>query len=154
MALAMHQAHMAPEVIGEAVLRENRENCDPPKTEREVIELVNRVLEYHVPPTVTVGANPDGLDEKLQTVEQALANTPKELEWLVENLFPAQSILAIAAMIKTGKTTFILDIVRQLLTGDPWCELPTKKSAVIYLTEQSPMSFNTELQLAGIKGGA
>lgn len=57
-------------------------------------------------------------------------------------------------MIKTGKTTFILDIVRQLLTGDPWCELPTKKSAVIYLTEQSPMSFNTELQLAGIKGGA
>lgn len=87
MALAMHQAHMAPEVIGEAVLRENREHCDPPKTEREVIELVNRVLEYHVPPTVTVGANPDGLDEKLQTVEQALANTPKELEWLVENLF-------------------------------------------------------------------
>jgi AAA domain len=154
MALAMHQAHMAPEVIGEAVLRENREQCDPPKTEREVIELVNRVLEYHVPPTVTVGANPDGLDEKLQTVEQALANTPKELEWLVENLFPTQSILAIAAMIKTGKTTFILDIVRQLLTGDPWCELPTKKSAVIYLTEQSPMSFNTELQLAGIKGGA
>src|SRR5438093_2613987 len=154
MALAMHQAHMTPEVILDGALRMNREHFDPPLPEHEVASLVDRVIKYSAPPRVVIGGSPDSLDEKLVSVDQALAAAHPEPDWLVDHLFPSASILAIVAMIKTGKTTFLLDVIRHLLNGEPWCGLHTKRTAVIYLTEQSPVSFNTELQLAGIGAGA
>jgi hypothetical protein len=49
-----------------------------------------------------------------------------------------------------GKTTWMLSAVKAVLTGADFMGFPTKKSPVVYLTEQAPASFRQALARAGL----
>jgi hypothetical protein len=51
---------------------------------------------------------------------------------------------------KRGKTTLLLDIAAAVAAGRSWCERPTAASGVLYLSEQSPHSFNPQVARAGL----
>jgi hypothetical protein len=58
----------------------------------------------------------------------------------------------LVAEVKRGKTTLALAICRALIDGASWCGRATKKSGVLYLSEQSPHSFVPQVARAGLLG--
>jgi hypothetical protein len=105
-----------------AVWQENIECCEPPKTEAEVRKLVKDIFSrYEAEAVPVIGARPEELDGKFVCIEDALANVQAEPDWIVEGLVPSGSQLALVAKIKQGKTTLVLDWVRQILLGEDWC---------------------------------
>jgi len=55
---------------------------------------------------------------------------------------------------KRGKTTLLLDVTARLTAGERWCERLTAQAAVLYLSEQSPYSFNPQCARAHLLGEA
>lgn len=51
---------------------------------------------------------------------------------------------------KRGKTTLALSVGRAIVRGEVWCGRHTRKTGVLYLTEQSPHSFNPQCGRAGL----
>jgi AAA domain len=49
-----------------------------------------------------------------------------------------------------GKTTMSLDVARCIIAGQPWCGREVKQSNVLYLSEQTPRSFNPQVERAGL----
>ena len=49
-----------------------------------------------------------------------------------------------------GKTTAMLDVCRQRISDEEWCGRKTKPGPVLYLSEQSPQSFNPQCVRAGL----
>jgi Bifunctional DNA primase/polymerase, N-terminal/AAA domain len=153
-ALKMHQAHLPPEEILETLLRTNQKCCDPPHSERHVRELVDWVTKNgYSSPSVTVGLPQDALDDICVPLDTAITTKAPDVEWVIENLLPRGSICELVATVKCGKTTLLLDWIRAIIKGEPWCGLRTRKSRVLYLTEQSSFSFNEELRFSEVTTG-
>ena len=51
-----------------------------------------------------------------------------------------------------GKTTFVLNLASAVLDGGSFLGKPTKKTAVVYLTEQNPASFREAIKRARVLG--
>jgi hypothetical protein len=51
---------------------------------------------------------------------------------------------------KRGKTTMLLSLAAAIIPGRPWCTRMTARSGVLYLSEQSPHSFNPQCARAGL----
>ncbi len=51
---------------------------------------------------------------------------------------------------KRGKTTMLLSLSAAIIPGRPWCTRTTTHSGVLYLSEQSPHSFNPQCARAGL----
>jgi hypothetical protein len=82
-----------------------------------------------------------------------LASAPDpEVPWITEGLAAAGAITELGAKVKTGKTTLILDMVRAVLGGQPFLELTTARTPVVYLTEQPSVSFRQALERASLLG--
>ena len=131
----------------------NRERCNPPLIGREVERIATSVARYPVEaipkltPTPAVGGD---LAQLFVPASVALSRSMPEIEWLIDGYLPASVNLALAAKIKMGKTTLVLDWIRHLVTGENWCGRPVCQTGVVYLTEQPAASFNEELRLAEI----
>lgn len=82
------------------------------------------------------------------------ADTPtyQQTEWLVKGLVPKGAIINLNAKIKGGKTAFALAMCRAVIEGRPFLGEPTTKTNVVYLSEQSPSSFDKQIALAGLRG--
>ncbi len=65
-------------------------------------------------------------------------------------LYEGCSTLLIGQPKLAGKTTLSLDIARCIIAGEPWCGRQTMRSPVLYLSEQSPHSFNPQVERAGL----
>jgi hypothetical protein len=82
-----------------------------------------------------------------------LASIPDpEIAWITKGLAARGAITELGAKVKTGKTTLILEMVRAILDGRPFLELPTAKTPIVYLTEQPSVSFRQALERAGLLG--
>jgi hypothetical protein len=90
------------------------------------------------------------IKSKLITAPESLSSTPEKTEDLIDGLVPEGIAVAMAAQLKTGKTTLLFDWIRSVTTGEPWCDREVKQGDIIYLTEQHRTSFNAQLQYAGI----
>ena len=65
-------------------------------------------------------------------------------------LYEGCSTLLIGQPKLAGKTTLSLDIARCIIAGEPWCGRETMKTPVLYLSEQSPHSFNPQVERAAL----
>ncbi len=110
------------------------------------------------PPTVTaipVPLRDGGWDEKLR----GLFTTPREVSaqggetvpWIIEGLLAVAAVTELAGKVKlSGKTTLALGLTGAITTGRPFARLRTKRTRVVYLTEQGRPSFQAALRRAGL----
>lgn len=69
-----------------------------------------------------------------------------EVEWLVEDYIPKQSIGMIYGPSGIGKTHIVLDIAARIANGIPWCEKETSKSTVLVLAGEGQGGLKRRLQ--------
>lgn len=98
----------------------------------------------------------DGLDAG--TLTELLARTADDPTWRVQNLIKSGTSTLVVAQRKTGKTTFVLDLARCLITGDPFlgeCQVrPIPASALVAVLnfEMTPQQITDWADGAGIPG--
>jgi hypothetical protein len=74
-------------------------------------------------------------------------------EWLARPIAAAGAITEICGKVKqAGKTTFVTHLAAAVLEGKPFLGQPTRKSPVVYLTEQPPATFRLAMRRAGLLG--
>jgi hypothetical protein len=78
--------------------------------------------------------------------------TEEAVRWLVVGYVAEGAITELAAKVKAGKTTWEMEMLRAMLDGLDFLGKPTTKTAVVYLTEQPPVSFRQAMQRAGLLG--
>jgi len=76
--------------------------------------------------------------------------TPERPEWIVHGLTAKGAITELDAKIKAGKTEFVARLVKAILTGDDFLDRLTRKTPVVYLTEQTATTFREPLRRAGL----
>ncbi len=72
------------------------------------------------------------------------------VEWLVEGYIAEGGITVLSAKVKMGKTTLATRLVQAVLNGKPFLGAQTKRTPVVYLTEQPRVSFKVALQRANL----
>ena len=74
------------------------------------------------------------------------------IEWIVPRYVAKGAITELGGKVKTGKTTLIMNLVRQVVDGDSFLEKSTLKTPVVYLTEQPITSFRHAMERSGLLG--
>jgi len=72
----------------------------------------------------------------------------EQIDYLVWGYVARGMVTQLAAGIKVGKTVFIMDAVRAMLTGDEFLGHATQRCPVLYLTEEGRTSFRRNLDRA------
>lgn len=97
----------------------------------------------------SIGAATEGL--RFLTARELAEMTPEEPDWIWESFVTVGGITMIIGKIKAaGKTTLVTHACRSILDGSPFLGYPTKKTGVMYLTEQSNESFREHLRRANL----
>jgi len=142
--------------IRAALLAENLERCQPPLDESEVRAIAASVSQY--PPDPAASAPPEDEDSApinlpFRTGAEIERETPAEAEWLARPWVAVGASTELDGKVKlAGKTTFTLNLVRAVVNGVPFMGQPTRKTAVVYLTEQNATSFREATKRAGLLG--
>jgi hypothetical protein len=88
---------------------------------------------------------------RFRTAAELAAETPEEVTWVARPWVAAGAItLAVGKVKAAGKTTFFTHLVKAVLDGVPFMGASTTKGPVMYLTEQSSLTFKVALQRAGL----
>ena len=87
------------------------------------------------------------------TALEIAASTSEKPDWLVPGFVALQAITEIDGAIKrSGKTTWITHLVAAVLDGGYFLGQPTRKTKVVYITEQQRGPFREALNRAGLIG--
>ena len=102
------------------------------------------------PFAVSVLAPAERTKHPLFTTARIIGETVDEtIPWVVEPWVAAGSITELAGKVKAGgKTTFMLHMVKSLLTGTPFLGKTTTQTPVVLLSEQGPRSLRAALSRA------
>lgn len=73
---------------------------------------------------------------------------PERIDYLIWGYVARGMITQLAAGIKIGKTVFIMDAIRAMLTGDEFIGHMTQRCPVLYMTEEGRTSFRRNLEKA------
>lgn len=94
-----------------------------------------------------------GQKETFVTAAEIAAESCPEVEWVARPWIAKGTITELDGKIKlAGKTTFITHLVHAVLEGEFFMGEPTKKSPVVFLTEQPQVSFRVALERADLLG--
>jgi hypothetical protein len=93
-----------------------------------------------------------GQKEKSMPFESAsdAAEGTETVEWLVKGYVAEGSLTLLSAKVKMGKTTLVTHLVKAILADRPFLNARTKRTPVVYLTEQPRVSFKVALQRANL----
>ena len=93
----------------------------------------------------------DAAPLRFRSAAEIAAATPERPDWIACPWVVAGSITELVGKIKAaGKTTFVTHLCRSVLDGAPFMGRPTRRSPVVYLTEQPAASFREALRRAGL----
>jgi hypothetical protein len=85
------------------------------------------------------------------TAKEVATSTSNKAEAVVDGYVFKGTITDVNGKPKaSGKTTFVTHLCRKVLDGEPFMGLPTAKTGVVYLTEQSAATFREALARAGL----
>jgi hypothetical protein len=88
-----------------------------------------------------------------RTAREVAAETPAQTEWCAGPYVARGTITEVDGKIKAGgKTTWVSHMAACILDGRPFMGEPTKKTRILFLTEQPPPSFRKVLERAGLTG--
>ena len=86
-----------------------------------------------------------------QTAREIAAQVAEQVEWYVPGYLAAGATTELVGKIKAaGKTTFLTYAIGAIVTGEPFLGRATRRTGVVYLTEQPPSSFRVALRRAGL----
>ena len=69
-----------------------------------------------------------------------------EVQWLIENYIPKNSIGMLYGPSSIGKTHIVLDMATKIATGIPWCENDTEQGLVLVMAGEGHTGFKRRLQ--------
>jgi hypothetical protein len=72
------------------------------------------------------------------------------IEWLVQGYIAEGGITVLSAKVKMGKTTLATRLVQAILSNKPFLGVRTKRTPIVYLTEQPRVSFKVALRQANL----
>src|SRR5215218_641554 len=167
---SMRYAGLEEEAIFAALRVINDKRCEPPLEQGEVRRIAHSIARYEPGPWVTFqrlidrqsqrppilsAAPKEGVaaESKLRvyTAREIAEIAPDEPEWLVRPYAVKGAITDINGKAKaSGKTTFVTHLCRKVLEGEPFLDLPTTKTGVMYLSEQCAATFREALSRAGL----
>lgn len=85
------------------------------------------------------------------TVDELVSRTPATADFVLDGYIPRGGVTELVGRVKaSGKTTLVLGWCRAVLRGAPFAGLATKRTEIVYLTEQADSSFREALQRAGL----
>jgi Bifunctional DNA primase/polymerase, N-terminal/AAA domain/Primase C terminal 1 (PriCT-1) len=151
----MRNRGLSPAAIEAALLVENRLRCKPPLNDAEVSRIsasIGRCAPGNLPSgSLPPARTPVGLVfHNGAEIENAVA---EKIPWVVEPYVAVGAITDISGKVKlAGKTTFALDMVRNVMQGTDFMEWKTLKTPVVYLTEQPKVTFREAMKRAGLLG--
>ena len=152
----MRRREASAEAIEAALLAENLERCQPPLDESEVLTIAASVSRYS--PESAESAQVEDEDSTpinlpFRTAAEIERETPPEVNWVARPWVAEGALTELDGKIKlSGKTTFALHMARAVVGGIPFMGQPTRKTPVVYLTEQNPTSFRQAMNRAGLLG--
>ena len=152
----MRRREASAEAIEAALLAENLERCQPPLDESEVLTIAASVSQYppdRTAPAQTEDENSTPINLPFRTGDEIERETPPEVDWVARPWVAAGASTELDGKVKlAGKTTFALHMVRAVVGGIPFMGQPTRKTAVVCLTEQNPTSYRQAMKRAGLLG--
>lgn len=86
------------------------------------------------------------------TAEEFEQLTPERIDYLIWGYVARGMITQLAAGIKVGKTVFIMDAIRALLTEGDFLGHMTQRCPVLYMTEEGRASFRRNLEKSHLLG--
>jgi hypothetical protein len=112
-------------------------------------ELYLKTL-IHKKPDLLTRAKIHEIVGKFQTIKELSAGGYEPNSWLVQRLIPSDSIVTLQGEAKSGKSTFIFHMVKELITGGQFLGQKLEPTNVVYVTEQNRKSFLSQLESADI----
>lgn len=70
--------------------------------------------------------------------------------WIVPRLIPSDCIVTLQGQAKSGKSTFVLHMIKELTSSGVFLGEKLELTKVVYVTEQNKKSFLSQLESAGI----
>jgi DnaB helicase-like protein/AAA domain-containing protein len=84
------------------------------------------------------------------TARELAAEVPAEVPWLVRPWVARGAVTEFVGKVKGGKSTLLGAMVKALVTGGTFLGEPVPKTRVVWLTEQSPITFRALLARVGL----
>ena len=153
---SMRKRDASNEAIEAALLEENRVRCEPPLPVSEVQTIAASVSKY--PPDRPAPAQAEDesstpINLPFRTGAEIERETPAQVDWIARPWIAAGASTELDGKIKAaGKTTFALHLVHAVVGGVPFMGQPTRKTPVVYLTEQNPTSLRQAMKRGGLLG--
>ena len=134
--------------IAAALNIENQERCVPPLSTDEVARIAQSLGRY--PPASPINLpQPPAL--RFRSAREVADMTPAQVPWIARPWLLEACVTEVDGKIKeAGKTTWLTILGRAVLDGRDFLGQPTTKSPVVYLTEQSNVSFREALRRADL----
>jgi hypothetical protein len=148
------------------LLRDWNQTCVPPWTDRELDEKIAGASKYGTEPLGGRAAEqrpdqnaaalsvvvPAERKIRFRTAAELAKEQPVAPVWCIYGLLALGVITELAGKLKaSGKTTFVAQAVRALLDGLLFLGHPTRKTAVVWLTEERPATFLETLKRAHLE---
>lgn len=153
----MRSRGMTPQAIEVALLEENRQRCDPPLLDGEVGSIARSISGYEarVPDFDSAYFQEEVEKERkliFRNAAEFVAATPPRISWIAKPWVAAGSITQVTGKIKAaGKTSWVLGLGRSVLDGKPFMGESTRKTPVVYLSEERMTSFQEALRRADLR---
>jgi predicted transcriptional regulator len=132
----MHSKGLGSNAIRAALLAENKEVCDPPLSEKEVLELVQDITQRYKPGKLLQVEDANPLN--FIPPKEWLGTPEKPVEWLVDNILPKGSLTMLSAPPKVGKSTFARQMAMAVATGTPFLGKNVTQGEVLLLAIEEP----------------
>lgn len=88
---------------------------------------------------------------QFRTAREFASGTAPDVDWIAPPWVAAGAITGVDGKVKVaGKTTLVTHLCRAVLDGRPFLDQPTRRTAVVYLTEQPPASLRETLRRADL----
>jgi hypothetical protein len=149
MAGAMRRRGFDGESIYAALASVNERLCDPPLDDPTVRKIARSVSRYEPDEAASVTVERDRPDkqadgkpklppESFPALKPAstLVRSP-DSDWLWHGILSRGSLTLLTALWKSGKTTLIAHLLKQLEEGGEFCGLRLRQGKIIYVTEES-----------------
>jgi hypothetical protein len=140
------------QAVLDAALNWNMARCKPPLPETQVRDMVRDFWRKEEKKQAKE-AQPTAAKSTLRfhTAREIAEETPETPDWLAAPWVCIGSITELTGKAKaSGKTTWMLHLVRACLDGDEFLGPLTAKSPVVYLTEERPPTLREALTRAGL----
>ena len=85
------------------------------------------------------------------TAKELCESTPDEPDWIVEGFISVGVLTEMNGKPKDGKTTISFNMIEKVINGKDFLGKPTKKTRVIYLSEERNTTLSEALRKAGLE---